>query len=343
MLWDVSDLLRFADVYAPEALVTPAARRTLQTLPGFLPKCAVLGVLETRLAADDAQVDFQACLWARHGSQEALEAGLGRVEQWAAADDRGDGARRTAAVLRAWTTPGSLFHRVPVVWLEFDLESGAGAPFPFVGLCSEERTVGSARSSLEERDALRAIMATLLGRELPEGLGRVLDECRAALPDGAYLRHGAAMSNRGREAIRLVVCMRRHDLPAYLGRIGWRGAPGLAELIDRLGADPPTLNLQLELADGVQAPIGIEYCYPTSPREDPRWRRLLAALAERGACSAEKRAAVTGWPPHASDRADARFWPVRVRRFLSVKVTLRPPGVVDAKAYLAFDPQAALV
>ena len=334
----IPELLQDAAPHLPPGLNEEAARVRRGALLPALPPAATIGAFECRLEAGARQVDFEICIRAADGGRAALAAGLDALAASVAGDARW---ARTIDFLRAWCDPGSvLFDTVPVVWLEFDLDDAHdGAPAPFVvvtlapGLAFAE---GTAVGPTAAR-ALAEAFARLAGGGLGAATERAFARCIRELPAGGRLLHVALRPEDGGELLRVIVTVPWETIPAYLARLDWPGDGD--ELQQWLAATCTTTlmhSLNLDLVGGAVGPrVGVEYYFPTSPADDPRWATLFDALAAAGACTPERRAQLTAWP----SQGERPRGLVQVDRELLIKVVHERDRPLRAKAYLPFAPR----
>jgi hypothetical protein len=341
VLCDLSYLARVARLHAPSELVPGSAWARFASLPALLPQALTVAGLECRLEGGEAPVDLAVCISAKDGGRETLARHLRDPE--VAAAWRNAGWSLALDFFERWSNPGSaLFDRVPFVWMEFDLDevsSKRPVPIVFIGLATD----GSAEARCGDCDGvIETGLQALRGRSLPPRTRRTLRRCHDGLPTGGRFLHLADMSPRNLDAVRIVAAIPRGVLPSYLERIGWTGSTGdLTATLTMLGEFASSLGIGMDISEGVGPCLGLEYYYPTSPLDDPRWAALLDRLVAWGACTAEKRSAIAGWPGRAGDPPDPRSWPVQLLRPLLIKVVYETGVRVRAKAYLALVPHLA--
>ena len=243
-----------------------------------------------------------------------------------------------------WHDPGSPLHaHVPLVWVEFDRGQLSGRrAIPFLtfmlsdAIAAEANGAGRSRFRELVAEGLEALTGPLAARRLQA----VLD-CIARLPEGGQPRHFAAMPHRGTDDVRVIVSMRRADVPSYLGRLGWAGSTsGLAATLAALDSEDHLVSVNLDVGERVRSRVGMELYWPTSPLDDERWTRVLDALGAMGCCTPAERTALSRWPTREAGAAPARLGAL-VRRLL-VKVVFADSGLTGAKAYLALKPTLSL-
>src|SRR6185312_6431469 len=145
------------------------------------------------------------------------------------------------------------------------------------------------------------------------------------------------------------------EIEPYLAAIGWPGArAALAVLLRRLAPLVDHFRLDLDLADSVLPPLGLE-CYIAEPaRMAERFLALVQALTEDGLCLPEKAAGLMAWFGITHERRHRAIWPPSLlqlkaalgleeasifRRWIHhLKITIDGKGGVSAKAYLAVAP-----
>lgn len=347
MRFDPGGMLERLRPWIPPELVTPEALARVSSVARLLSPASCCG-MECRLGEGSTRVDFMACATVEDGSRELLAAHGASLVRSAPAWSR------VAELSTSWATPGSPLHeRVPVLWLEFDLETRAGSAEPLVPLpfiCVQPRflkeppTFPAPSGSPARQETLqlaREALRLLLGQSLPSGFGHTLATCAGQLPETGHLLHVAPLVSRSQDALRLVLTLPGEALPDYLGRVGWPGAPArVRELVTALATFSSHPLVHLDVADAVLPTLGLGFFHPAG---DARWRLLLEALVSLGACTPGKRDALLRWPGETELLLPGHRWPSRMRRTLEVKVIHRPGEPLEAKAYLLVDCQLSLV
>jgi len=339
MLVSISRLVELGVAHLPPGLLGGPAERRLAAIPDRLPPAFGAAAFECRLHPGGGPVDFTCGIHRgrgqgelrRHWAQEGWhETGAG---SW-------DGCAR---LLRQWSNVRSRLHdQLDEVWLEFDLE-GEGEPEPFVYVTpiGHEQHLG-ARDADQVMSLAGECLDLLEGRPSGETL-QTMERCVHALPgEGRFLQFAPLMHRRA-DTLRLVVVMPSHDVGGYLERIGWPGDVDEAcALFVGAGAGAWVSPLQLDVADGVLPPISREFCDHTTALEDARWSVLMDLLEQRSACDPARRPWLEAWPTGSQGVPFRRIEPVQLRRLLQVKLLHVPGAAPRAKAYLGFQPQAAL-
>jgi hypothetical protein len=280
-----------------EALVGAGDVARLQPILDAMPGLREYG-FECRLGQLGSSVDF-ACSLGVPPSVEARRWIRG-WPTWGRYADCGEGAREML---------GS-------AWAEFDVDGDLAEPAG-IFLCLR-RSVG-----LERVDRL---LHEALGWTAPPALAETLRAVAAALPD-AHLGGVGCLAARAVPGVRLL--LRGPRIPAGLSSLGVVGAADrLQEVLDVLGDWPDEYLLALDVMDGVGQRVGYEAYLHHPLFIAARWRALIASLAATGLCTAEKAAALREFP-----RFDT---PSAVARISHVKVTSRPAGGLEARAYLCF-------
>ena len=339
MITSIPRLVEIGASRLPAGLISAVAARRLADLPDLLPPAFATAAFECRLHPDGGPVDFTCGLY-RGRCQWALRYRWAQAPWTPVGDPAWD---NTAALLERWADTSSSLHRaIDEIWLEFDL-AGNARPRPFVyvtpidgerhyGPEGDEQVLGLAG------ECLRLLQAVPSQQTMSN-----VQRCIRSLPaDGRFLQF-APLAHRRDDTLRLVVAMPSLDVPAYLTRIGWPGDVDVADAaFRRAGVGDWVSPLQLDVSNEILPPISREFCDQTTPAEDPRWGRVLDELERIGACGADRRPWLEGWP---TERAAPVYrWnaPLQVRKLLQVKVLHVPDQPVLAKAYLGFQPKAGL-
>jgi hypothetical protein len=326
-----------AELHAPPALVRPDVWTRLRALPPALTRAATVGALECHLDGEAPRVDLQVCVTAASGGRGVLFDGLPQLDRFAAGDARW---AATVRFLRAWGEPRSvLFAGVPVVWLELDAPCAEQPdPAPFVIFTPDPLATlasGTALPLALVRTVSEGIW--LLGDGVIEpDLVRSLARCLGSLPGATRLLHVALRPSESGRFVRLVLRMPWRALGAYLDCVGWQGSrAGLDAWLERSCPSTVLQSINLDVGPGVGPRVGVEYHFPTPPASDHRWRTVFDALADAGACTAERRAALEAWPSHGADE-NALGAARTVDRDLLLKVVFETGAPLRAKAYLPF-------
>lgn len=338
MIVHVDALLSRLRPVLPESLVDGQALDNIHTAARLLPEVSGGICLECRLEEGSRRVDFMVCCMASDGGPPALAEALSK------AGDRlrgphWDGIR---AFSQEWVKPGSVLSRVPIFWLEYDLEgavSGVPTPFPFVCVQPEfERRAPTSRraSGATHDEALRITwraLEVLQGRPVAPAIARTISRCFESLPDLAEVAHVAPLAARGSEAIRVVIGAPRAELGSFLERIGWPGPRDqIEEIAERWLSHLHLIDLNLDVGETVGPTVGLGLAMPDEPRGT--WAEgVLRRLVEAGLCSPAKCDAVLAWPGTERVILDGHAWPNKLCRTLGVKLVCRPHEPLTAKAY----------
>lgn len=199
MIRPLPETLDLLDPHLATELVPPVALARVRTLAQKLPAATSSAMLECHLGQSAPRVDCSISAIADHGGRERLGAEpLPECDAW----------RRIRDFCDAWAAPSSpLGERVPLVWLEFDLDdepSTASVPSFFVRLQQLQPRPRALNWCQErQRDLQTAIAALepLCGRNAALELGQHLD---AAYTRGR-LAHIGVMFPRPTSAIRACI------------------------------------------------------------------------------------------------------------------------------------------
>lgn len=287
-----------------EPLFQPIVVERLPSVTSSLPGDC-LGILETRLAHGDGTVDLSVRL------SEAAQA-------------------------RFLSESGGPFSAVRSVWLEFDLNRGAGG-LPEPVACAK------LPADADPLWAVDMLLPALHGEPLAGGQRDRWLSCRREIPASGRLLYAFSLRARGSGAVRMEIFgLGAEQILAYLGRVAPEALPQVRE-ITPLFEEVERLHLSFDLSpEGEILPrIGIEGSFPRLPRREPRWRELFDRLEERGLCDPDKGKAALAWPGYDSFWTAPERWPVGalgfcVRTLSHIKVVCQPGREPEAKVYLAF-------
>lgn len=323
-----------------------AIRSAAARFPSALSRCIDL---ECRLGSDQPSSDFLFCVTRREREQlqtpvefEALPPGLLALPLW----------QRILRFTKAWSDSSSeLYHKVLMVWFEFDLEPGSAgrdalaAPGFFLG--SKEFPASAGVLGAEHEWFYKAALPMLAGEPLPAAVEANLRRVSTCLPTGVGIYQIGVFF--ARQVPHLRACLtgiRPEHLPAYLRKIGY--GEDLSDLEDILGALAPLCDVHLDIDVGEQ--IGPKIGLECAPRRDrlpvmaENSARLLDWLARSGLCSPAQQEALLLYPgvepfdgPDVSGSTAAALattQPMLVRELSHIKVVYRPGAPLTAKAYL---------
>jgi hypothetical protein len=110
-------------------------------------------------------------------------------------------------------------------------------------------------------------------------------------------------------------------------------------------ADLPLLFVDLTIGETIAPRIGLAYSQvhlKSRTRSDARWTSLLDLFVARGCCTDEKRAGLLAWPGSARQPWPGQAWPVRLNRWLDLKLVYQPERPLQVKGYLGFMPTFSL-
>ena len=302
-----------------EGLASPQALDALQQAMAQLPFCSLV-FLEHRMHDASPWVDLAPRI---PRANLVLSGRARKTHAWTEA------ARVSRAALDAsWHIKG--------IDLEFDLPRALD-------------TALSPRLFLEmHRDAPRGRLVQLArllhGDISSRAKTATIERCDDALPeDGRILHLCAAPSREQQGPLRVVVTgLDESVLLDYLRAIDWPGdVPAIAEWLRVVRPLCDNVDLAFDIADRVQARVGIElFIAPRRDRTDD-WTALFAALRQHGIGRRERTDGFLAWPgssslsvPGDSGAADANWEFVRFQSHL--KLVHDGVRIVAAKGYIGF-------
>nr|HMN30399.1 hypothetical protein [Caldilineaceae bacterium] len=253
--------------------------------------------------------------------------------------------------LRQWAEPATLLHQQsPMVWLEFDRVNQAWPVVPLPGVCFcldsdyVEKQPHEAQRNPLSRERYRALftaaLAILYGQPISATVQRHLLACYDHLPASGRLIHLSAMLGRQPPALKVYAAVARDDLLTYLSQIGWPGSDAeLGAMLAEFYADLSLVFVDLTIEECIAPRIGLAYSQvhlKNRGRADARWTSLLDRCVATGCCTAEKRAALLTWPGSTRQPWPGRTWPVRLSRWLDLKLVYQPGQPLQVKGYLGF-------
>jgi hypothetical protein len=345
MILPLSSLLSTIDEALPEVLVGPRARRALQRRARSVPSAWFSGCVECRLTDGADQVDLLVCATRGAGGQHALREvleGPGGAQAFGTA----------RPFLREWVRPRSrLSKELAAIWLEYDLPVARPAPEPFAFVClypdyleggyprhRPGPPLPAARVAAIASAGLAAAGARVGARPLA-----LLRRCASALPLHGRMLHVVARPGLLGEALRIGAILPAAGLAAWLQAVGWPGEPAQLALLRRLVGARDLLHVQLELADEVSPLLSLDFESASQPRDNPGWARLVGALVELGCAQRRKATAAVRWVGSRRVKVADQPVPARVDQQLFFKLTSKPGGELQAKAYLCFHARHALL
>jgi hypothetical protein len=313
----------------PDALVGDPARKRLRLLGDRLPDALSRRIgLEARLG-DDPTVDLlllaassrELGILAGADAVIALDPALAVQPGWRAA------ARLARRSLRLIDTGSPL---PPPVWLELDAAGDGSMPAAFTAAAPDP---AAAVGDWDVTGTVAEILHRVTGGAAPVALTTGVAR---AVASGLDVRQVGCFTGRPLVGVRLFCAAGAPaQLPEVLARAGWRGAAAaVADWVRVAAPYADSIHIGLDVGEsGVCPGIGLEFALAgtAQPHQDPRWRRLLDLLVDRGLCAPAKRDAVL-----ALGRAyEVRLpHPRRYRQGLHhIKVSVGGSGHAAAKVY----------
>lgn len=338
MIVPIDELLGRLRPWLSEALVSDEALDHVRVAARLLPEVSGGICLESRLEEGVSRVDYMVCCMASDGGPQALAEALASSHErlpgplW-------DGVR---AFAREWVDTGSPLSRVPIFWIEYDLDgprSGVPKPLPFICVQPgfEDKPPVSRRLTGETHDEPMRMtwraLEVLHGRPVSPAIARTLSRCFEHLPDMAVMGHVASLASREVDKVRLAITTPRAELGAYLERIGWPGPRAQVEEIAERWLSPVyAVDLSLDIGESVGPTVGFGAALPNAPRGT--WAEgLLQKLVDSGLCTPAKRDAVLAWPGTERVVLEGHQWPSKMCRTAGVKLVSRPNEPLTAKVY----------
>ena len=236
--------------------------------------------------------------------------------------------------------------RVPVLWLEYDVEGPMALPKPFAFACVQpefgQKPPGSRRASGASVDdeplqlTWRALEAFQGGPVRP-AIARTVSRCFEQLPDFAEVEHVASLACRGSDAVRMIIGMPREEVGAYLERIGWPGSRAQVEELTKTWLSYLHFaEVNLDVGESVGPTIGLALPFPEKPHE-PWAKEFLQRMVDAGLCTPEKREAILQWPGRERVPLTGHRWPSNLCRTIGAKLVVRPDAPVSVKVYPYFE------
>jgi hypothetical protein len=339
----------------PSALIAPESQERMRAVARWLPEIQTGRYgFECRLGEPEPAADLCVAFFRGNGQREKRAP----WEKWLReTQDEATAWRRTAAFMEAWRDPASLLYEgANNVWLEFDTASSREAlpgPSLFFNLLVDDSPRISGDEGRQRLWAtMEAALIALQGGPMAPGVAGALRRCVEALSDSAQVFLGVMLARR-HESVRLCVSwLDASEGVAYLERIGWPGSlAAVNELLDSLSFAPLHFTFVIDVGREIHPVIGLECFLPfVDPPEEVPTAALLDWLVVQGMCLPEKRAALDQFVDRMTTETDPDLWSPGMRamagllagsacysvwRGLShVKITVRPDGPLEAKAYL---------
>ncbi|MGK3967602.1 hypothetical protein WMF38_25945 [Sorangium sp. So ce118] len=326
--------------HVPAALVTAGAWESALGAARRLPPAVSGTYLECRLGPDAPEVDLLASVTAegRPLLQAATPTGMRLSGEEAAAWGR------VQELTRAWANPASPLHeRVPVLWLELDSgELTRGRLMPSVLMCVDPSlSKGSVQPDAVGHGldncapSMQAALSALSREPLAPEARADLHRCFEALPAGGRVVHVGFMAARRPSVVKLFAAMDREQVLGYLDAIRWPGSLAeAASLVTTFGGGPDTFRVDLTIGPRLLPRLGLEFA--SRRGADPDRLALITRCVDQGLCTQEKRDALRSWPGSTREELPGYAWPVRLSRWIDMKIVHRPAEPLEAKAYLGF-------
>lgn len=347
MIKPLEQIFNRARSHVPAALVTAGAWERVLGAARRLPPAVSCTYLECRLGPDATEVDLGASVTAE---------GRPILQAVTPADLRLSGEEaaiwgRVQELARAWASPASPLHeRVPVLWLELDSgELARGRLMPSVLMCVDPSlSKPSVRpDAIGHRlddcaPSLQVALSALSSEPLAPEARADLHRCFEALPEGGRVVHVGFMGARRPTVMKLFAAMEREQVLSYLDAVRWPGSLAeAASLIATFGGGPDTFRVDLTIGERLLPRLGLEFA--SRGGADPDRLALIDRCVAQGLCTPEKRDALLSWPGSTREELPGYDWPVRLSRWIDMKIVHRPPEPLEAKAYLGFMMHFSLV
>ncbi|MDI3286592.1 hypothetical protein [Polyangium sp. 15x6] len=320
----------------PPALVSAAAFTRVRQAAAVLPAARGLS-FECYLGADSQRVDLVACFSHACGCDE-LAAGASRGEPGSHVESVW---KDISALCRDWADPANVLHRIPCIFLEFDLHPDReGVPAPLATACVQPaffdgKVVKTTDPGADDVERItRRVLHLLHGGSLSSSVERKLRACLDELPEGSNVTLACSHKPRGLDAVRLIVSMPRREVVAYLRRAGFPGS--LSEVEDRLltYADFSShADIYLDIGEELLPITSCASAVLRSP-DDRRLHVITDRLVEWGLCSPARRDALVAFPARRNVVLPGTAWPTVLIEAVSFKLVHRPGQPLEAKGYL---------
>jgi hypothetical protein len=353
MIWPLAETLRLIEPYVPAQLVAPELFARIKTVAAQLPDAMSAYFLECRLGPEASQVDFLTCITALNGARQVLaEQDIAAVLPSRLLTQPLWG--RIYEFWKQWADPASpLYEQIPLTWLEFEQLDGQQPTMPLAcptfcldrEILQRKHPLNSANGYNPQQGYQVAEVALeyLLGQPLSPLIKKNLLACFEALPPGGRIIHLGSMQTRQPPVLKVYGLLPRQGLLAYLAAIGWPGSPAEIEnILTTFGPTTAIARPDLALGASILPRMGLEFSHPASPQDDQTQQRLLNQCVAAGLCTPEKRDALLTWPGSSRETFSRFSWPVRLRRWLDLKIVYQPDQLLEAKAYLGFSPRFSL-
>ncbi len=353
MICSLVETLNFIEPYVPSQLVTPQVLAHIKMIANVLPDAMSAYFLECRLGDHNPQVDFLTCATVSDGGRQVL-AGLNAavaLPDILFSDPLWDRIRN---FWEHWADPASpLYEEIPLTWLEFDRvdEPPSSIPLPCPTFCldreiSQRRNQRHASPSLDPQKYQRVAEITLehlLGQPLPLQTKKNLFACFDLLPEGGRIIHIGSMQTRQPPILKVYGLVPKDHLLTYLAGIGWPGSLAeIEKIMTTFGPTTPIARPDLTIGDTILPRIGLEFSHPTSPQNNQEQQLVLDHCVASGLCTPEKREALLTWPGSSRETFSQTSWPIRLRRWIDLKIVYQSDQPLEAKAYLGFRPGFSL-
>ncbi|HYO70142.1 MAG TPA: hypothetical protein VEU33_29105 [Archangium sp.] len=341
MIVPIDELMSRLKPFLSKDLVGEEEFGHVNAVARLLPEVSGGFCFECRMEAGAPRVDYMVCCMRTDGGPQALADALEKTREqltgplW-------DGVR---AFSRQWVDPASPLARVPVLWLEYDVEGPTAHPKPFAFACVQpefgQKPPGSRRetgATLDEPLQLtwRALEAFQGGPVRP-AIARTVSRCFEQLPDFAEVEHVASLACRGSDAVRMIIGMPREEVGGYLERIGWPGSRAQVEELTKTWLNYLHFaEVNLDVGETVGPTIGLALPFPEKPHE-PWAKEFLQRMVDLGLCTPEKREAILQWPGRERVPLTGHRWPSNLCRTIGAKLVVRPDAPVSVKVYPYFE------
>ena len=348
MSWSFQETFAFIEPYLHEALISTCARSQIRELAAELPETTSSYYLECRLTPHLPHVDLLACMKARNGGRERLQAWLTSATQMATSSLHG-----LLAFCACWAQDSSPLHKqISHIWLEFDHKHNfARALSPNLLFCLVPRyfekqgilPYAKCISARDYRRTLTAALTALLQQPMSSATWKQLCACFDQLPHGGQVIHVSAMLARTPAVLKLNLIVPKDQFLPYLQRLDWKGSfVALEALLLRYCSSVDHIKFQLAISEELLRTVELEFHFDDDTQDARELQQFVAKVQAAHLCSAAQQYALVAWPGSFRQTFPQHAWPTRLHRWLDIKLIYQVHRPLAAKAYLGFMPSVSI-
>jgi hypothetical protein len=255
--------------------------------------------------------------------------------------------------ISAWSSGNPVpAESIPHIWLAFDFSEKKGTfSAPNIHFCIDRkfslRDQAPDQINRLSKKQFKTIISSLsddfMSSESPVFQDQI-ERCFSLLPEHGEMLHFSIMHARDPWTMKCNIELPKPTLFPFLKKIGWSGDYArLSAVIEDFCSNEKRINFNVLMNKTILNQLELELNYNTPLTSDPRRARALELLCRQGCASKSACSAVTQWPGYDWHTVKNGVWPVKIKKWLDLKLCINEGEKMTAKAYLGFYPFLSIV